>query len=210
VQAAGIYRQTLHQKSGPPPKCIAAMLSQPFQKLLVTEKWVWRPRGFKFLEESKLLVSTHRDFQNSRRAIQVQPSITRIWQASLSRLTRRLPSSEPVSFSLRLERVIHWERIASRGRPAFSHLVNSVSLTNAGRVKSFFEFFFCLSLNFAHTSSSTHELRLFLPLLFIYVTLTCSARLRSSTQCCPPNISSVTIDHDELFELPRRQGRRVA
>ena len=59
------------------------MLSQPFQKLLVTEKWVWRPRGFEFLEESKLLVSTHRGFQNSHRAIQVQPSITRIWQASM-------------------------------------------------------------------------------------------------------------------------------
>jgi hypothetical protein len=52
------------------------MLSQPFQKLLVTEKWVCRPRGFEFLEESKLLVSTHRGFQNSHRAIQVQPSIT--------------------------------------------------------------------------------------------------------------------------------------
>jgi hypothetical protein len=32
----------------------------------------------------------------------------------------------PVSF-LRLERVVHWERIASRWRPAFSsHLVNGV------------------------------------------------------------------------------------
>jgi hypothetical protein len=29
------------------------------------------------------------------------------------------------------------------------------------------------------------------------------ARLRSSTQCCPPNISSITIDYDELFELIR-------
>ena len=58
------------------------MLSQPFQKLLVTEKWVWRPRGFEFLEESKLLVSTHRGFQDSHRAIAVQPSITRLWQAS--------------------------------------------------------------------------------------------------------------------------------
>jgi hypothetical protein len=33
----------------------------------------------------------------------------------------------PVSFPLRLERVIHWERIASRWRPAFSsHLVNAL------------------------------------------------------------------------------------
>ena len=76
------------------------MLSQPFQKRLVTEKWVWRPRGFEFLEESKLLVSTHRGFQNSHRAIEVQPSITRIRQASMSRLTGRLPSSETVSFHL--------------------------------------------------------------------------------------------------------------
>jgi hypothetical protein len=46
------------------------------------------------------LVCTHRGFQNSHRAIQVQPSITRIWQTSVSRLTGRLPSSETVSFHL--------------------------------------------------------------------------------------------------------------
>ena len=43
---------------------------------------------------------------------------------------------------------------------------------------------------------------LFLPLLFFCVTLTRPARLPPSTRCCPPNISSITIDHDELFELP--------
>jgi len=33
-----------------------------------------------------------------------------------------------------------------------------------------------------------------LPLLFICITtLTCPARLRSSTQCCPPNISSIGV-----------------
>jgi hypothetical protein len=33
----------------------------------------------------------------------------------------------PVSF-LRLERVVHWERIASRWRPAFSsHLINALT-----------------------------------------------------------------------------------
>ena len=53
------------------------------------------------------------------------------------------------------------------------------------------------------------ELRLSLPLLFFCVTLTCSARLLSSTQCCPPNISSITIDHDELFELPSPPGRQT-
>ena len=72
---------------------------------------------------------------------------------------------------------------------------------DAGRVKSFLGLFLLLIIEFVHTSSSTHELRLFLSLLFICVTLTCPARLRSSTQCCPPNISSITIDHDELFEL---------
>src|ERR1700687_1486693 len=81
---------------------------------------------------------------------------------------------------------------------------------DAGRVKSLFEFFLLPLTEFAHTSSSTHEPRLFLLLLFICVTLTCSARFLSSTQCCPPNISSITIDHDELFELPRLQGRQVA
>ena len=81
---------------------------------------------------------------------------------------------------------------------------------DAGRVKSFFMFFLLPLTEFEHTSSSTHELRLLLLLLFICVTLTCSARLLSSIQCCPPNISSITIDHDELFELPPVSGRRVA
>jgi len=44
---------------------------------------------------------------------------------------------------------------------------------DAGRVESIFIF---LITEFEHTSSSTHELRLFLPLLFIGVTLTCPAR----------------------------------
>jgi hypothetical protein len=42
----------------------------------VTEKWVWWPRGFEFLEEAELLVSTHGGSQNSHPAVQVQPSIT--------------------------------------------------------------------------------------------------------------------------------------
>jgi hypothetical protein len=81
---------------------------------------------------------------------------------------------------------------------------------DAGRVKSFFKCFLFSLTEFEHTSSSTHQRHLFLLLLFIGVTLTCSARLHSSTQCCPPNISSITIDHDELFELPLPPGRRVA
>jgi len=31
-------------------------------------------------------------------------------------------------------------------------------------------------------------------------------RVTSSIRCCPPNISSVTVDHDGLFELPACQG----
>jgi len=89
-------------------------------------------------------------------------------------------------------------------------LVNAVSLTTPAVSRVCFSFFFVPLTEFEHTSSSTHELRLFLSLRFICVTLACSARLRSSTQCCPPNISSITIDHDELFELPRSQGRRVS
>src|SRR4029077_15812943 len=30
--------------------------------------------------------------------------------------------------------------------------------------------------------------------------------LRSSTWCCPPVISSITIDHDEFFDLPFQGG----
>jgi hypothetical protein len=42
---------------------------------------------------------------------------------------------------------------------------------DAGRVKSFFKFFLSPLTEFEHTSSSTHELRLFLSLRFIRVTL---------------------------------------
>jgi len=66
---------------------------------------------------------------------------------------------------------------------------------DADRVKRFFSLFLLPFTEFEHTSSSTHELRLFLLLLFICVTLTCPARFRSSTQCCPPSISSITFDH---------------
>jgi hypothetical protein len=63
------------------------------------------------------------------------------------------------------------------------------------------EFFPLFDTEFEHTSPSAHEQRFFLPLLFLCVTLTCPARLRSSTQCCPPNISSITIDYDVTFRL---------
>jgi len=78
------------------------------------------------------------------------------------------------------------------------------SLTTPGVSKVFS----LLSANLEQTSPSAHGVRLFLSPLFPCITLTCSARLRSSTQCCPPNIFSITIDHDELFELPIPTGRR--
>jgi hypothetical protein len=79
---------------------------------------------------------------------------------------------------------------------------------DVGGVKSFLGSFLLLIIKVAQTSASTHEWRPFLTLLFICVTRTCSARLGSSARCCPPAISSITIDHDELFELP--VGRQVA
>src|SRR5580704_16004742 len=85
-------------------------------------------------------------------------------------------------------------------------LVNAVSLTTPAVSRVFSLLFYQTREHF----SVGAWVRLFLPLLFICVTLTCSARLRSSTRCCPPNISSITIDHDELFELPIPKGRRVA
>jgi hypothetical protein len=38
-------------------------------------------------------------------------------------------------------------------------------------------------------------------------TLLAQPRVTSSLRCCPPSISSITIDHDELFELPGYSGR---
>ena len=63
---------------------------------------------------------------------------------------------------------------------------------------------------FEQTGASAQQLRLshrFSFLLFICVTLTCSACC-FITQWSPPNISAVTINHDESCELPF--GRRVA
>ena len=54
------------------------------------------------------------------------------------------------------------------------HMLDKRRISNdADRVKSFFKFFLLLLTGFAHTSSSTHELHLFLLLPFICVTLTC-------------------------------------
>ena len=50
----------------------------------------------------------------------------------------------------------------------------------------------CFFVEIEHTSSSAHELRLFLELLFICVHPQLLSLLRSSTWCCPPVISSIT------------------
>src|SRR5437879_13454016 len=48
---------------------------------------------------------------------------------------------------------------------------------------------------------------MFLPVdFFMHVQPTRSAHVTSSTRCCPPTISSIPADHDELFELPATQG----
>src|SRR6516225_9609127 len=38
-------------------------------------------------------------------------------------------------------------------------------------------------------------------------TLLAQPRVPSSLRCCPPNISSILPDHDEVFELPGYPGR---
>ena len=45
--------------------------------------------------------------------------------------------------------------------------------------------------------------------LFFLSNLRDSVRVTSSTRCCPPDISPITCDHDDFFELPA-MGRRVA
>src|SRR5580704_18675988 len=50
-----------------------------------------------------------------------------------------------------------------------------------------------------------HNCRILVP-----VQPTSSVRVTSSSRCCPPNISPITCDHDDVFELPRNWGRRVA
>jgi hypothetical protein len=41
---------------------------------------------------------------------------------------------------------------------------------------------------------------------FIHVQPTRSVRVTSSPRCCPPDISLVTVDHDDLFEVPAIRG----
>jgi hypothetical protein len=38
------------------------------------------------------------------------------------------------------------------------------------------------------------------------LTETLNSVCATSRRCCPPNISSVTRDHDDVYELPAREG----
>src|SRR5713101_6404401 len=85
----------------------------------------------------------------------------------------------------------------------------STSLTTSAASRVFCSYF-CFLL--AHHCLSA--VALFPPALvaprsssfFVPVQPTCSVRVTSSIRCCPPNISPVTVDHDDLFELPATQG----
>jgi hypothetical protein len=59
-----------------------------------------------------------------------------------------------------------------------------------------------------HTFAMTRGSRVCDRMFFSRVTLTARPISASSIRFCLPNISSVTIDHDELCDLP--VGRRVA
>jgi hypothetical protein len=80
--------------------------------------------------------------------------------------------------------------------------VSALSLTRPAVAK---DFSYAIA-RIEHTSSSAHEWRLFLELLFISVHPKLLSLLRSSTWCCPPVISSITMDHDEFFDLPFREA----
>src|SRR5580700_8839288 len=50
-----------------------------------------------------------------------------------------------------------------------------------------------------------HNSRILVP-----VQPTSPVRVTSSSRCCPPNISPITCDHDDVIQTPRNRGRRVA
>ena len=75
---------------------------------------------------------------------------------------------------------------------------------DADHFKRFFLFFLRTNTPFPRHGNRVSVTVLF----FTCVTQPARAVSASSIRCCPPNISSVTIDHDELCELP--VGRRVA
>jgi len=98
------------------------------------------------------------------------------------------------------------EVLVDRGprRPKFNCPVTALSLTTPTVSRDFIHIF---SLN-EHTFPAARESRLGGCVVSPASPLTARAGSASSLRCCPPNISSVTIDQDELCELP--VGRRAA
>jgi len=87
----------------------------------------------------------------------------------------------------------------------------STSLTKSATSRVFSSFF-----NSFHTDSYIVQSRCFLrramrrnSRIVLPVQPTSSVRVTSSTRCCPPDISPIIPDHDDVFELPCK-GRRVA
>ena len=86
--------------------------------------------------------------------------------------------------------------------------------------RGFFIFFASLNLflfSIEHTRALAQERsftrRIFFPSpIAVRVPLRAQPRVPSSLRCCPPNISSILADHDEVFELPgypRRAGNLI-
>jgi hypothetical protein len=80
-----------------------------------------------------------------------------------------------------------------------------VGISNeVGRCKSYFSWVLA-------SSGHTHPLaRKSLDRCARVFTLDARICVASSLRCCPPTISSVIADHDDLCELPSCEGRRVA
>ena len=85
----------------------------------------------------------------------------------------------------------------------------ATSLTKSASSRVFNSFF----IPFAHTPTVVQS-RFFsgrcaaILGLFFPVQPTGSVRVTSSSRCCPPDISPITCDHDDVFELP--DGSREA
>src|SRR6266478_506941 len=115
-----------------------------------------------------------------------------------------LPPTEHVCFFLdTLVRKNSAQRFSTLNRP---------SLTTPAVSRVFLSFFLFLITELAHTSPLTHEACPFRSSLLTCGTLTCSARPVSVHQFSVAHQTSLRsrFNHDELFELPLLQGRRVA
>src|SRR5215472_19361411 len=90
-------------------------------------------------------------------------------------------------------------------------VVYGLSLTRPAVVKGFLHFFLYLLEPFllflcAPMRSRRNLLSLARSLVLSRVHPTRSVPCCSSLWCCPPTISSISADHDELFDLPALQG----